>query len=123
MLGSYAPGQIYEKKFPLEEAPSGMVARAKYNARSRFTDDDGRSYLDFEWSFEVYATITPADSVDQEELGVAWFDNIFKQFLLVLCCRQDMYCSGNDGDIFVCNASYSILFFYHLLHIDDQPLQ
>jgi hypothetical protein len=53
MLGSYAPGQNNEKKFPLEEAPSGMLARGKYEARSKFTDDDGHSYLDFTWSFEV----------------------------------------------------------------------
>jgi len=53
MLGSYAPGQTNEKKFPLEEAPSGMLARGKYEARSKFTDDDGHSYLDFSWSFEV----------------------------------------------------------------------
>jgi hypothetical protein len=54
MLGSYAPGQIHEKKFPLEEAPHGMMARGSYQARSKFTDDDRHSYLDFEWSFEVY---------------------------------------------------------------------
>jgi Rho GDP-dissociation inhibitor len=54
MLGSYAPGQNNEKKFPLEEAPSGMLARGKYEARSKFTDDDGHSYLDFDWSFEVF---------------------------------------------------------------------
>lgn len=53
MLGSYAPGKTNEKKFPLEEAPSGMLARGKYEARSKFTDDDGHSYLDFSWSFEV----------------------------------------------------------------------
>ena len=53
MLGSYAPGKSNEKKFPLEEAPSGMLARGKYEARSKFTDDDGHSYLDFTWSFEV----------------------------------------------------------------------
>jgi len=56
MLGSYAPGKSNEKKFPLEEAPSGMLARGKYTARSKFTDDDGHSYLDFSWSFEVCIT-------------------------------------------------------------------
>ena len=59
MLGSYAPGQTNEKKFPLEEAPSGMLARGKYEARSKFTDDDGNSYLDFAWSFEVPAPSPP----------------------------------------------------------------
>ena len=70
MLGSYAPGQVHEKKFPLEEAPSGMVARGKYSARSRFTDDDGQAYLDFEWSFEVTTQGTTTDSTDQEKLGL-----------------------------------------------------
>ena len=53
MLGSYAPGKTNEKKFPFEEAPSGMLARGDYEARSKFTDDDGNSYLDFAWSFKV----------------------------------------------------------------------
>jgi Rho GDP-dissociation inhibitor len=53
MLGSYAPGQVQLKKFAMEEAPSGFLARGKYEARSRFTDDDGHSYLDFTWAFEV----------------------------------------------------------------------
>ena len=57
MLGSYAPGKTNEKKFPLEQAPSGMLARGKYEARSKFTDDDGHSYLDFSWSFEVWPLI------------------------------------------------------------------
>jgi Rho GDP-dissociation inhibitor len=53
MLGSYAPGQNNVKKFPLEEAPSGFLARGTYSARSAFVDDDGHAYLDFKWSFEV----------------------------------------------------------------------
>jgi Rho GDP-dissociation inhibitor len=53
MLGSYAPGKNNETKFPFEEAPAGMLYRGKYEARSKFTDDDGHSYLDFTWSFEV----------------------------------------------------------------------
>lgn len=73
MLGSYAPGQTNEKKFPLEEAPSGLLARGKYEARSKFTDDDGKSYLDFTWSFEVLFLFSVTDSkTDQEKLGLMW---------------------------------------------------
>ncbi|KAI9357317.1 immunoglobulin E-set [Zopfochytrium polystomum] len=54
MLGSYGPNaQPYEKKFPLEEAPSGMIARGHYNVRSRFIDDDGHIHLEWNWSFDI----------------------------------------------------------------------
>lgn len=48
MLGSYGPspdGKAYEPKFLTEHSPDGMLARGKYNARSRFIDDDGEVYL------------------------------------------------------------------------------
>jgi hypothetical protein len=36
MIGSYGPqGTCYEKKFQLEEAPSGMLARGHYEAKVR----------------------------------------------------------------------------------------
>ncbi|KAI9376401.1 immunoglobulin E-set [Aspergillus egyptiacus] len=57
MLGSYAPNTtekpIYEKKFQPEEAPSGMIARGHYNAVSKFIDDDDKTHLEFEWSFDI----------------------------------------------------------------------
>ncbi|KAJ3233744.1 hypothetical protein HDU78_006245 [Chytriomyces hyalinus] len=54
MLGSYGPsGDIYEKKFPLEEAPSGMLARGHYNVASRFIDDDQHIWLEWTWSFDI----------------------------------------------------------------------
>jgi RHO protein GDP dissociation inhibitor len=71
MLGSYAPGQNNEKKFPLEEAPSGMLARGKYEARSKFTDDDGHSYLDFTWSFEVHYLVSEAYLVRLRRVGIS----------------------------------------------------
>jgi Rho GDP-dissociation inhibitor len=72
MLGSYAPGQTNEKKFPLEEAPSGMLARGKYEARSKFTDDDGHSYLDFAWSFEVLFLFSATDSKNRSrKIGIS----------------------------------------------------
>ena len=67
MLGSYAPGKTNEKKFPLEEAPSGMLARGKYEARSKFTDDDGHSYLDFAWSFEAWPLSRRTNSTTDQE--------------------------------------------------------
>ncbi|KAF2265825.1 rho-gdp dissociation inhibitor [Lojkania enalia] len=57
MIGSYSPSTeekpFYEKKFEPDTAPSGMLARGKYKANSRFIDDDGKVYLEFEWTFEV----------------------------------------------------------------------
>lgn len=36
-----------------DEAPTGMLARGHYDAASKFADDDGHSYLKFEWSFDI----------------------------------------------------------------------
>jgi Rho GDP-dissociation inhibitor len=30
-----------------------MIARGKYEVVSRFTDDDNKTHLQFEWSFEI----------------------------------------------------------------------
>jgi len=57
MLGSYAPNTekapTYEKRFQEEDAPSGMLARGHYNAVSTFVDDDKKTHLTFEWSFDI----------------------------------------------------------------------
>merc|ERR1712000_220523 len=57
MIGSYAPNTdkqpTYTKKFQEEEAPSGMLARGHYNAISSFVDDDKKTHLQFEWSFDI----------------------------------------------------------------------
>ena len=54
MVGSYGPKpDMYEFLTPMEEAPSGMLYRGKYNVKSKFTDDDKREYLVWEWSFEI----------------------------------------------------------------------
>ncbi|EFR00257.1 rho GDP-dissociation inhibitor [Nannizzia gypsea CBS 118893] len=57
MLGSYAPNTtdkpVYEKKFNEEEAPSGILARGRYNAVSKFVDDDNIDHLKFEWTFDI----------------------------------------------------------------------
>ncbi|RYP73641.1 hypothetical protein DL771_003529 [Monosporascus sp. 5C6A] len=57
MLGSYAPNTdkqpLYTKRFQEEDAPSGMLARGHYNAISSFVDDDKKTHLQFEWSFDI----------------------------------------------------------------------
>ncbi|KAK3324578.1 putative RhoGDI group protein [Cercophora scortea] len=57
MIGSFAPNTeknpVYVKKFAEEEAPSGMLARGHYNASSSFVDDDKKTHLHFDWSFDI----------------------------------------------------------------------
>jgi len=57
MLGSFAPNTdkrpMWEKRFAEEEAPSGMLARGHYNASSIFIDDDKKTHLSFDWSFDI----------------------------------------------------------------------
>jgi Rho GDP-dissociation inhibitor len=42
-------GILHGNQFPLEEAPSGMLARGSYKVKSRFIDDDGQCHLEWEW--------------------------------------------------------------------------
>jgi len=54
MLGSYGPRQeVHTHLTPMEDAPSGMLARGTYNVKSVFCDDDKNEYLKWEWSFEI----------------------------------------------------------------------
>jgi Rho GDP-dissociation inhibitor len=57
MIGSFAPNTektpVYVKNFAEEEAPSGMLARGHYTANSSFVDDDKKTHLQFEWSFDI----------------------------------------------------------------------
>ncbi|CAI2186092.1 3970_t:CDS:2 [Funneliformis geosporum] len=56
MIGSYGPNpnsEPYEKKFMAEEAPSGMIARGHYDAKSKFIDDDGITHIEWSWSFDI----------------------------------------------------------------------
>ncbi|KAG0009052.1 hypothetical protein BGZ80_002796, partial [Entomortierella chlamydospora] len=54
MVGSYAAKpDIIEKKFALEEAPSGLMARGHYDAKSKFVDDDGTVHKEWSWSFDI----------------------------------------------------------------------
>lgn len=54
MLGSYAPKpEPYEFVFPLDQWPSGMLARGTYTARAVFTDDHKTEHLKFEYKFDI----------------------------------------------------------------------
>ncbi|CAO3568224.1 unnamed protein product [Mortierella alpina] len=54
MIGSYAAKpDILEKKFAMEEAPSGMMARGHYEVVSKFVDDDKTEHKKWSWSFDI----------------------------------------------------------------------
>ena len=54
MVGSYGPKtEAHSFTTPTDEAPSGMIARGKYNVKSKFTDDDKNIYLEWEWCLEI----------------------------------------------------------------------
>jgi len=57
MIGSYGPapdGKPYERHFPSDESPSGLIARSGvYTVTSRVVDDDGEVYSHFEWAFKL----------------------------------------------------------------------
>lgn len=54
MMGTFAPQQEPYVHIAEEEVtPSGSLARGAYTARKRFIDDDGRVYLDLDYSFEI----------------------------------------------------------------------
>ncbi|KAG0292244.1 hypothetical protein BGZ97_005651 [Linnemannia gamsii] len=49
MIGSYAANA----NFTVEEAPSGMLARGHYEAKSKFIDDDKTVHKEWSWSFDI----------------------------------------------------------------------
>ncbi|XP_041474609.1 rho GDP-dissociation inhibitor 1-like [Lytechinus variegatus] len=54
MVGSYGPkNDPHEYQTPVEDAPSGMISRGHYTVKSKFTDDDKTSILEWEWSFDI----------------------------------------------------------------------
>ena len=58
MLGSYAPdpSKVNTVVFPRrewEEAPSGMMLRGTYSAKTSFVDDDGATHLAFEYKLAI----------------------------------------------------------------------
>ncbi|XP_029014175.1 rho GDP-dissociation inhibitor 1 isoform X2 [Betta splendens] len=55
MVGSYGPrpDEEYEFLTPVEESPTGLIARGTYNIKSKFTDDDKHNHLSWEWSLTI----------------------------------------------------------------------
>ncbi|XP_031476848.1 rho GDP-dissociation inhibitor 1-like [Nymphaea colorata] len=54
MLGTFSPQQEpYTYELEEETTPSGIFARGSYSARTKFVDDDGKVYLDINYSFEI----------------------------------------------------------------------
>jgi len=57
MIGSFGPQAAnHDVTFPRhgwEEAPSGMLSRGSYSAKSQFVDDDGQTHLEYEYAFDI----------------------------------------------------------------------
>lgn len=54
MMGSYAPNATaYSYKSPVFTAPSGMLARGSFKARTKFIDDDKQTHLDLEYTLNI----------------------------------------------------------------------
>jgi len=57
MIGSFGPQVTnHEVTFPRlgwEEAPSGLLTRGSYTAKSQFVDDDGANHLEYEYAFDI----------------------------------------------------------------------
>ncbi|XP_033097335.1 rho GDP-dissociation inhibitor 1-like [Anneissia japonica] len=54
MVGSYGPkNEAHKYVTAIDEAPKGLIARGHYTVKSKFTDDDRISHLEWEWTFDV----------------------------------------------------------------------
>lgn len=54
MLGTFSPqSDPYTFEIPEDTTPSGIFARGSYSARSKFIDDDKKSYLEINYSFDI----------------------------------------------------------------------
>ncbi|CAH9093493.1 unnamed protein product [Cuscuta epithymum] len=54
MIGTFSPQlESYTHEMPEETTPSGMFARGSYSAKSKFTDDDNKCYLEINYTFEI----------------------------------------------------------------------
>ena len=52
-LGSYPPGPPLDLDLPPAVWPAGFLARGAYRAHTKLTDDDGNTYLDAHWAFQI----------------------------------------------------------------------
>uniref|UniRef100_A0A7N0ZWC1 Rho GDP-dissociation inhibitor 1 n=1 Tax=Kalanchoe fedtschenkoi TaxID=63787 RepID=A0A7N0ZWC1_KALFE len=54
MLGTFAPHkEPYVYKLDEETTPSGVLARGIYSAKLKFEDDDRRSHMELDYTFEI----------------------------------------------------------------------
>ncbi|WOL12347.1 rho GDP-dissociation inhibitor 1-like [Canna indica] len=54
MLGTFSPQlETYTYETPEETTPSGLFARGSYSARTKFVDDDGKCYLEINYTFDI----------------------------------------------------------------------
>ncbi|WOL13977.1 rho GDP-dissociation inhibitor 1-like [Canna indica] len=54
MLGTFSPQlEPYTYEAPEETTPSGMFARGSYSAKTKFVDDDGKCYLEINYTFDI----------------------------------------------------------------------
>jgi len=71
MIGSYGPQvQPHEVIIPrkdFDEAPKGLLARGKYTANSKFVDDDGKTHLEYEYSFAIKKEWASTSADDDEK--------------------------------------------------------
>ncbi|MED6157094.1 Rab GDP dissociation inhibitor alpha [Stylosanthes scabra] len=54
MIGTFSPqAEPYTHEMPEETTPSGIFARGSYSAKTKFVDDDKKSYLDITYTFDI----------------------------------------------------------------------
>ncbi|GAB2279837.1 Rab GDP dissociation inhibitor alpha [Dionaea muscipula] len=54
MLGTFSPQQEpYTHELPEELTPSGYFSRGSYTAKTKFVDDDNKSYLQLNYTFDI----------------------------------------------------------------------
>ncbi|CAI8611686.1 unnamed protein product [Vicia faba] len=54
MIGTFSPqAEPYTHEMPEDTTPSGLFARGTYSARTKFVDDDKKSYLDINYTFDI----------------------------------------------------------------------
>ncbi|CAL9751508.1 unnamed protein product [Musa acuminata subsp. burmannicoides] len=62
MLGTFSPQlEPYTYETPEETTPSGLFARGSYSARTMFVDDDGKCYLEINYTFDIRKEWAPTD--------------------------------------------------------------
>nr|GEX47707.1 Rho GDP-dissociation inhibitor 1-like [Tanacetum cinerariifolium] len=54
MIGTFSPQhELYTHEIPEDTTPSGMLARGSYSAKTKFLDDDGKRYLELNYTFDI----------------------------------------------------------------------